>query len=107
MADNGLVMLATQKPVLFIKLQTSKREPNQLGLTKQEILKVTLECPRCCWIFEAKKPDNQHPNFTYNKQDAYNAKGSIIEEPRVCRNPKCKKQFTIYWHKTATKRQNA
>ncbi len=100
MAKNSLVLVESQKPVLLVNPKSSP-----LGLAKQEIVKVKLECPRCCWIFEAEKPDNQHPNCTFNKLETIKAKGSVIEEPRVCRNPKCKKQFAIYWYKTAATRQ--
>jgi hypothetical protein len=73
-------------------------EPKPL---KQETVKIRLECPRCCWIFETSPPDRKHPNFTYNKQEANNTVSSIIEEPRICRNPKCKKHFTLYWYNKA------
>jgi hypothetical protein len=106
--ENSLVILTHEKrPLLVLEPQTISGKPSQIDLAKQETVKVRLECPRCCWIFEVPKPDNKHPNCTYNKQETTQANGSIIEESRVCRNPKCKKQFTIYWHKKSTANKNA
>jgi uncharacterized C2H2 Zn-finger protein len=85
-------MLTHQRQPILLNADTIALET-----TKQENAKVVLECPRCCWIFEPKKPDRQHPNCSFNKPQTNKANDAIIEEPRVCRNPKCKKQFTIYW----------
>jgi len=30
---------------------------------------VTLECPRCYWLFEVTQPDSKHPKPTYNKNE--------------------------------------
>ena len=58
---------------------------------------VTLECPSCHWVFEAKVPDKRHSVASLEEPQKNKIIGDIIEENRVCRNPKCKKSFTIYW----------
>jgi uncharacterized C2H2 Zn-finger protein len=87
---------------MLLNAKTIMLEPS-----KPEITKVVLECPRCCWIFEAERPDTQHSNCSFNKPEDSKIKSGIIEEPRVCRNPKCKKQFTLYWYRTAKPNSNA
>ena len=59
--------------------------------------KVTLECPNCHWVFEAKMPDKRHSVASLEKPQKSKVIGDIVEESRVCRNPKCKRSFTIYW----------
>jgi rubredoxin len=59
--------------------------------------KIRLECPNCHWIFEVKIPDKRHPVASLEKPQKGKTVGDIIEENLVCRNPKCKKPFTIYW----------
>jgi hypothetical protein len=60
--------------------------------------KLTLECPYCHWIFEANPPDKVHSAFSFEKPLKGSFHGEIIEQNHVCRNPKCKKSFTIYWY---------
>jgi len=59
--------------------------------------KVTLECPNCHWLFEAKMTDKRHSVASLVEPQKGKVMGDIIEENRVCRNPKCKRAFTIYW----------
>jgi rubredoxin len=59
--------------------------------------KVTLECPDCNWVFEAKRPDSRHSLASLEKPQKGNISGDIKEENYVCRNPRCKKAFTVYW----------
>ncbi|MCJ7763348.1 hypothetical protein MUP38_07855 [Candidatus Bathyarchaeota archaeon] len=59
--------------------------------------KVTLECPNCNWIFEAKRLDSRYPVASLEKPQKSKVAGDIIEENHVCRNQKCKKSFTVYW----------
>ena len=59
--------------------------------------KVTLECPNCHWVFEAGIPDKRHSVASLEESQKSKVIGDIVEESRVCRNPKCKKSFTIYW----------
>jgi hypothetical protein len=102
MTENKIVLLTSENTSLrVIKPQPTYSSFPKKELTEKEAIKAKLECPRCYWIFEVPPPDNKHPNSTYNKQEASNTLSSIIEEKRVCRNPKCKKPFTIYWHKRA------
>ena len=60
--------------------------------------KLTLECPYCNWIFEAAPPDNMHSAYSFEKPLRSSFYGDVIEQDLVCRNPKCKKAFTVYWY---------
>lgn len=103
MINRGSIVLTSQRQSVLLHAETIMLEPSKL-----EIAKVVLECPRCCWIFEVGRPDKLHPDCSFNKPETSKTESSIIEEPRVCRNPKCKKQFTIYWYgKTAKPNSNA
>ena len=62
--------------------------------------KVVLECPRCHWIFEAERPDGLHPTSSFEKPQKSSVKSDVIDKNHVCRNPKCKNAFTIYWFET-------
>jgi hypothetical protein len=59
--------------------------------------KVTIECPNCHWILEAIRPDKRHSVASLEKPQKSKVVGDIVEENHVCRNPKCKKSFTVYW----------
>jgi hypothetical protein len=99
LATKSVTLTSPNPSLLLLNAQALVLTPNkQVGRDR----KVVLECPRCCWIFEAKKPDSRHPNCTFSKPEAGKVHDDVIEEPRVCRNPKCKKQFTLYWYKPAT-----
>jgi hypothetical protein len=107
MANRESALLTHQRQPLLLSAEAIVLEPNKPeNQSEQErVGKVVLECPRCCWIFEVKRPDSRHPDCSFNKPETSKIRG-LVEEPRVCRNPKCKKQFTIYWHKTAASRSN-
>ena len=62
-------------------------------------IKVVLECPRCYWMFEAERPDDLHRDSSFEKPQKSNVKFDVIEQNFVCRNPKCKKAFIVYWSK--------
>ena len=59
--------------------------------------KVTLECHNCHWVFEAPMPDKRQSVASREKPQKSKVTGDIVEENHVCRNPKCKKSFTVYW----------
>jgi hypothetical protein len=59
-------------------------------------IKAALECPSCHWMFEAEAPDSLHPCASLEKP-AVGVEGDVVSKKHVCRNPRCKKQFTIYW----------
>jgi hypothetical protein len=59
--------------------------------------KVKLECPRCYWMFDAERPNGLHPLASLSKPMENSFDGSVIEELHDCRNPKCRKTFSIYW----------
>lgn len=104
MAKEELVSITSQnQPVQFLQSEASLLKPHQPARPKEL---VVLECPRCCWIFRVEKPDSQHPNCAFNKPDQIKTKGNLVEEPRVCRNPKCKKHFTLYWYKQAKQKSS-
>jgi len=94
MINRGSTTITHQRQPILLDADTIALEPY-----KPENNRVVLECPRCCWIFEPKKPNRQHTNCSFNKPQTNKTNDTVIEEPRVCRNPKCKKQFTIYWYK--------
>ena len=58
---------------------------------------MTLECPFCNWIYEGKKPDISHPVFSIGKPKDSDVVSDVIEEKWVCRNPRCKREFSVYW----------
>lgn len=58
---------------------------------------VTLECPNCHWIFKAKGPDRRHSVASLEEPQKSKVAGDVLEENHVCRNPKCKEAFTVYW----------
>ena len=60
--------------------------------------KLTLECPYCNWIFEAAPPDKIHSAYSFEKPLRSSFHGDVVEQDLVCRNPKCKKAFTVYWY---------
>jgi hypothetical protein len=61
--------------------------------------KAVLECPSCHWIFEVQAPDSLHPSAALEKPLNVGIVGDVLfSEGHVCRNPRCKKQFTIYWY---------
>ena len=59
--------------------------------------KAALECPACHWVFEAERPDSRYPVASLEKPRKGDIIGDIKEENYVCRNPRCKKAFTVYW----------
>ena len=59
--------------------------------------KVKLECPECYWMFNVKRPNSSHPVASLKKPKENSFDGTIIEELHDCRNPKCRKTFSIYW----------
>ena len=98
MSNKSVTETALNTPLLLLKeeiIALEQSQPEKYGK------KVVLECPRCCWIFEVQRPDKLHSDCTFNKPETTKLGGEVITQPRVCRNPKCKKQFTIYWHKPA------
>ena len=60
--------------------------------------KLALECPYCYWIFEALPPDKFHVAYSFEKPLKGSFNGEVVEQELVCRNPKCRKQFKIYWY---------
>jgi hypothetical protein len=60
-------------------------------------VKVVLECPRCHWMFEAERPDGLHLTSSFEKPQKSSVEGDVIEQNYVCRNPKCKNAFIVYW----------
>jgi hypothetical protein len=58
--------------------------------------KVVLECPRCHWMFEAERPDGLH-STSFEKPQKRIVEGNVVEQKYVCRNPKCKNAFIVYW----------
>lgn len=59
--------------------------------------KIILECPYCYWMFQAKRPDGSVSTASLSKPHESRADETVIEDSNVCRNPKCKKIFTVYW----------
>jgi hypothetical protein len=59
--------------------------------------KVVLECPRCHWVFEAQRPDGAHPASSFEKPTEQSVEGNIMQNQHICRNPRCKKAFAVYW----------
>ena len=57
---------------------------------------VTMECPKCNWIFKVQKPDSEHTSYSFVKPKDVLGK-IVISVQKVCRNPKCKHTFTLYW----------
>ena len=62
-----------------------------------ETVKVPFECPRCHWIMRSAKPDNKHPIPSVAKPCESNVEGNVLTQSFVCRNPRCKASFTVYW----------
>ena len=60
--------------------------------------KLALECPDCHWILEATPPNKIHSAYSYEKPLRGSFYGEVVKQDVVCRNPKCKKAFTIYWY---------
>jgi hypothetical protein len=58
---------------------------------------VSLECPKCHWIFDAASPDKCHMFASVEAPQKNEVTSDIILESHVCRNPKCQKIFSIYW----------
>ncbi len=98
MSSAKTVNLSAQVQPLSLNTPTVAFTPSK---PTGEVGKVVLECPRCCWIFEAKSPDRHNLACHFSKPEAAGA--AVIEEPRVCRNPKCKKHFSLYWQPSAGK----
>ncbi len=98
MTPKSLTLATHNSSLLLLNAETTVLTPHKSSGRDK---KVVLECPRCCWIFEATKPDKQHPHCAFTKPETSKVKGKIIEEPHICRNPRCKKQFNLYWHKPA------
>lgn len=63
-------------------------------------VKVVLECPKCHWMFEAERPDGLRLTSSFEKPEKGSVEGDVIEQNYVCRNPKCKNAFTVYWFGT-------
>lgn len=57
---------------------------------------ATMECPMCYWIFKVQKPDSQPTAYSFVAPKSAFGK-IVISLGHVCRNPKCKHSFTIYW----------
>lgn len=56
---------------------------------------VTLECPKCHWMFRVKKPNGKPNDYSFVKpKDTLNK--IIISVEHVCRNPKCKHSFNLF-----------
>jgi hypothetical protein len=66
------------------------------------VSELTLECPYCSWIFKATRPDKIHSAFSYEKPLRGSFYGKVIEQNFVCRNPKCRKAFNVYWYAPLT-----
>ena len=65
-------------------------EENQLSVET-----VSLECPKCHWIFRVQKLDGKPTVYSFFKPKE--ASGKIIISVRyVCRNPKCKHSFDLF-----------
>ena len=62
------------------------------------LARLVLECPYCHWFFNATPPDRVHSAYSFEKPLVGSFNGKVIEQNLVCRNPKCKKQITIYWY---------
>jgi rubredoxin len=61
---------------------------------------VVLECPKCHWIFKTERPDDLHPTSSFEKPQSRSVISDVIKKNHVCRNPKCKNAFLIYWFET-------
>ena len=100
MTVNETVINTHEQALPLLSASAIELKPNK---PKKAAKKIRLECPRCFWIFEVQAPDERHTICTFAKPE----KRDLTEEPRVCRNPKCKKQFALYWHKPATQTKKA
>jgi hypothetical protein len=43
-------------------------------------------------------PDEVHAAYSFDKPLKGSFYGEVVEKKLVCRNPKCRKQFKIYWY---------
>lgn len=64
--------------------------------------KLALECPYCHGVFEAVPPDKIRVAYSFDKPLKSSFYGEVIEQDVVCRNPKCRKEFKIYWYAPLT-----
>jgi Zn-finger protein len=58
--------------------------------------KIVLECPQCHWIFEVKSPNILLSTASVSKPQGDRMEEKVVEVVHICRNPKCKKKFSIY-----------
>ena len=57
-----------------------------------------LNCPNCKQRLIATRPDSSHPYWSYDKPQETDVNGEILEQVYECKNPDCKKTFTVYWY---------
>ena len=65
-------------------------EENQLSMET-----VTLECPKCHWIFRVQKSNGKPTVYSFVKPKKTSDK-IVISVGHVCRNPKCKHSFDLF-----------
>ncbi len=58
---------------------------------------VTLECPKCHWIFRVQKPNSKQIEYSFVKPKNAMDK-TIVSVRHVCRNPKCKHSFNLFYN---------
>ena len=59
--------------------------------------KVRFECPKCHWIMRSQKPDDNHPIPSVAKPNANRVDHKVMIQNCICRNPRCKEAFVVYW----------
>jgi hypothetical protein len=59
--------------------------------------KVAFECPSCHWIVRSEVPDGKHPFPSVVKPGEGSFVGDVLVQNFVCRNPRCKEHFVVYW----------
>ncbi|MGD0645218.1 MAG: hypothetical protein ABSA75_09960 [Candidatus Bathyarchaeia archaeon] len=59
-----------------------------------------LKCPYCSYTFVPQPPesDRWHSEFSLEKPLMSSSYGDVLEQKIACKNPGCKKAFTIYWY---------
>jgi rubredoxin len=62
-----------------------------------ETVKVPFECPKCYWIIRSEKPDDKHPIPSVVKPLEISKNTAVAIQNCVCRNPRCKASFAVYW----------
>jgi hypothetical protein len=66
-----------------------------------ELAKLVINCPYCKWYFEVRPPDTIHSDYSFRKPSSISFHGEVIKKTLHCPNPRCGKQFEIYWFSRA------